>query len=177
MPTTAPFPYHVVSKPARDVREGDLIRHPVTNEVVRVLSDRIWRNTGPELLGYVYTFKVEGDSKLGPNSFDMKPTDYLYVCKAWPKVGDFASLCFPSDSYPLIVTKVSKTAAKIELARLNYRIVSGSFQGGDAVVEYWMDPNVKHGLEARWSTRTRRYQAGGVSVSVGHARYYQAPEV
>lgn len=94
-----------------------------------------------------------------------------------PQVGDLATLCYPSDRYPFIVTEVSPSGQKIAISPLAYRIVSGSFQTNDAVVEYSKVPDNVGVRVCYWSSKRGRYTAHGTPVSLGVARFYQAPEV
>lgn len=93
-----------------------------------------------------------------------------------PKVDDFATLHYPSDSYPYEVISVSPTGRKVTLRELSHRVIAGSFITGDAVVQY--DNNLQGSIRvANWSPKRGRFTCGGSPISFGFARFYQAPEV
>lgn len=102
--------------------------------------------------------------------------DVVFVLKPFPKEGDFATLHLPADKYPFIVRKVSPSGRKLELQPLNARLVSGRFGSHNEVVEYSCDPSFPVQI-AHWSPKRFRYQLGGTPLTIGTARYYQAPEV
>lgn len=102
-----------------------------------------------------------------------------------PPVGMGATFGYGSDCYPYTVVDVSPSGKTIWLARDDYQIVSGSFQGGDARHEYRPDPE-SQGDPRTWrkaTWRTVRGQAGyfvgpgrsAVRVSLGRRMFYQDP--
>lgn len=107
--------------------------------------------------GPVYSFGFEGDRV----PYACREGEQIECLMPIPKAGDLATLCFPSDRYPAKITHVTPTGKVLKMVRLD------------------RDLNVIHGatFEARWSAKFNRYQNGGLPVSIGHARYYQAPEV
>jgi hypothetical protein len=90
-----------------------------------------------------------------------------------PQVGTFATQQVGSDCYPFVVVWKSTTGAKLKLKRLQVRIVSGSFQTGNAVVEYWLDPDT---LEIPAFRSKRGYLLAGSPLGLRGARFYQCPE-
>lgn len=91
-----------------------------------------------------------------------------------PEVGDFATQQVGSDAYPYIVTAVSASGARIRARRLECQIVSGSFMSGDAVVEYWANPNLQE-VQGNWAPKRNRYLLAGSPLLIGKARFYQDP--
>lgn len=155
-------------KTARELREGDTIIH------LDGLPAKIhYAGTHRDDYGIAYDFSF------GPERipFASRGGDTFVVLRDIPKVGDLATLCYPSDRYPFIVTQVTKTGGKIEISPLAHRIVSGSFQTNDAVVEYSKVPDTAGVRVAYWSSKRGCYTCHGTPVSIGSARFYQAPEV
>ena len=95
---------------------------------------------------------------------------------ATPKVGDLATLHYPSDSYPYIVVSVSANGYKVGLERLNPVPVP---PGSRTPYDRPGDPNNRTGIidYAFRKASGRYYVAGSSPISFGMARYYQAPEV
>lgn len=162
--------FHSVTIKARDIRDGMTIRHLDGEPAVVARA-----GMHEDQFGWAYDLSFEGDripfAARGDESFER----LLPI----PKVGDFATLCYPSDRYPLIVVGVSPSGRKLDIVRLNYRVVSGSFQTGDEVIEYSMPKNVtdRDKLTAAFAPRRQRYTVNGQPISIGTARFYQAPEI
>jgi hypothetical protein len=95
---------------------------------------------------------------------------------AAPKVGDLATLHYPSDSYPYIVISVSANGYKVGLERLNPMPPT---PGSRTPYDRPGDPNGRTGIidYAYRAANGRYYVAGSSPISFGVARYYQAPEV
>lgn len=92
-----------------------------------------------------------------------------------PKVGDLATLCYPSDSYPYIVVEVSPTGAKITLEGLE--------PASDKPARYvrsfpvWDcpgDPAKRNRGRITAHRGARGYMvAGSTPLVLGSARYYR----
>lgn len=93
-----------------------------------------------------------------------------------PKVGDGVTIGSGSDSYPGTIISVSPSGLKFTFQYDSYRVVKGSFQTGDAEVEYSPNPQGEMHI-ARWTVRHGlvAYRYDSRTVGVGHRRYYQDP--
>lgn len=158
-----------VQRRAADLREGDVIKH-LDGEPAEIINTHGYDDTH----GWAYCFDFGPDRVPFASRGSEVFTKFIPI----PKVGDLATLCYPSDRYPFIVVGVSKTGSKLTLLELDHRIVSGNFQSNNAVIEYSVDQNfARRMMTANWSPKRGIYTAGGTPVSIGNARYYQAPEV
>lgn len=98
-----------------------------------------------------------------------------FTPSATPKVGDLATLYYPQDRYPYIVTAVSPTGSKVTLAELKPASdVPARYRGPWPVWDCDGDPTA---LTGRTITAFRKgddtYGDGPVPVVFGHARYYR----
>lgn len=107
--------------------------------------------------------------------------------KAKPVYGAGATVGVGSDSYPYTVYEVSDTGHQITLRADGYRVISGSFQTGDAQVSYFW-PDREHTIEA---TRRRGLDRngrpiyvvkgeptrGGSRVYLGQRRFHRDPHI
>lgn len=159
---------------AHNVRKGDTIVHldgrPAMLDYAGIHKDDY---------GYAYDFRFGQYDPKNSETFvpyAMRGNDPVTKLVPIPKVGDLATMCLPSDSYPYVVVKVSPSGKQIEVRGIDAKIVRGSFQTGDAVVEYSVNPNVAT-RKAHWSEKHGCFKQGGTPLAIGHARYYQAPEV
>lgn len=93
-----------------------------------------------------------------------------------PKVGDGITIGAGSDSYPGTIIEVSKSGLKFTFQYDSYRVVKGSFQTGDAEIEYAPNPDGSK-YDARWTVRggVGAFRYDSRTVGVGHRRYYQDP--
>lgn len=167
--TTATEKFHEISRKASDVREGDVIRH-LDGEPAKVARVGMHEDQ----FGWAYDFSFEGDRV----PYAARGKEPFTVLLPMPKVGDHATLCYPSDRYPFVVADVSPSGHRIWIRPLKHRVVSGSFQTGDAVVEYEEMEDQSVGLRCcYWSPKRGRYTYGSAAISIGTVNYYQAPEV
>lgn len=159
---------------AHNVREGDVIEH-LDGRPAKVTFAGIHKDDH----GYAYDFAF---GKYDPKNsetfvpYAVRSGDKMTKLVPIPQVGDLATMCLPSDSYPYVVVKVSPSGKQIEVRGIDARIVRGSFQTGNAVVEYSVNPNVAT-RKAHYSEKHGCFKQGGTPLAIGHARYYQAPEV
>lgn len=151
MPQTKYLP--VRPKLARAVREGDTIVHLDGEPALVTFAGYSKDEHGP-----VYSFAFEGDRV----PYACREGEQINMLKPVPEVGDGATLCLPSDRYPYEITAVSDSGKTLKIRRLTHDLKQIPEAGEDI---------------ARWSRKFGRYQRGGLPVSVGGARHYQAPEV
>lgn len=144
--------YLTATRPARDIREGDRIMH-LDGEPAQVLRAGMHKDK----FGWAYDFSFVG----GRTPYACRGDEPVTVVKDMPKVGDKATLSLPSDCYPYEVVAVSKTGKTLQVRRLTHDL----------------KPTNSEPRKATWSAKRGRFQCGGLPLSVGHARYYQAPEV
>lgn len=93
-----------------------------------------------------------------------------------PKVGDGVTIGAGSDAYPGTIIEVNKSGLKITFQYDSYRVVSGSFQTGDAKVEFSPNPDGSK-YDARWTVRkgVGAFRFESRTIGIGHRRYYQDP--
>lgn len=106
--------------------------------------------------------------------------------KSPAKVGDAATMCYPQDLYPMVVTAVSPTGSKITLTRLNYMTPAereaghltpdgnhNGFPVYDRTIGVATAPvDAERTETAYWSSANACYMIGGLTpVRLGVARY------
>lgn len=93
-----------------------------------------------------------------------------------PKIGDLATLVYPQDRYPYIVTAVSPSGAKVTLAELE-RAASepAAYAGPYPIWDCDGDPTRFTGrtIEAHRKADGRYAVAGSTPISFGRARYHR----
>jgi hypothetical protein len=95
---------------------------------------------------------------------------------ATPKVGELATMHYPSDSYPFIVTAVSASGSKVTLAELERAAKEPArFAGGFPVWDCPGDPSKRTGrTEVAFRNAQGRYFIGrSTPVTFGYARYHR----
>lgn len=168
--TSTPTPgFRTIATKAPDIKKGDVVLYTHDHPVTWTVTETSFRRDDH---GDVYQFRFEGSDNPPPMAFRKNNT--MLVLHALPKVGDGATMRAGSDAYPYEVLSVSASGHTITIRRMDAKVVSGSFQTNNAVIEY--SSNEDHVVHtARWSRARNRYVAQGLPVSVGHARYYQDP--
>lgn len=147
-------PAHLTTvKEARSVKEGDTIVHLDGQPAVVVRA-----GMHQDAFGWAYDFSFEGDRV----PYACRGSEPVTVLRPIPKVGDHATLCYPSDRYPFEVTYVSSGGKRLRIRRLNDDLTSR--------------PNADE-RTAAWSAKYGCFKSGGTPVSIGTARLYLAPEV
>lgn len=95
---------------------------------------------------------------------------------ASPKVGDLATLCYPQDRYPYLVTAVSATGTKVTLAELERAAEAPArFAGPFPIWDCDGDPATRTGrtVIAHRQGNGRYAVAGSTPIIFGQARYYR----
>lgn len=92
-----------------------------------------------------------------------------------PRVGMGATIVFPSDNWPYVITRVSPNGSKIVLRPLDTRGMNGKTYTAEDLIN-------KVAPFGEWRTANRHsdgwyYIGGCIPVSVGYARLYLAREL
>lgn len=101
-----------------------------------------------------------------------------------PKVGDGVSFIYGSDSAPGTITAIQRFKSgaragqirRIQVAYDTYRVVSGNFDTGDAVIEYACDEECPRVWIMQDARGTWRMSGGGTKVSLAGREYYRDPQ-
>lgn len=93
-----------------------------------------------------------------------------------PTIGTGVTQQVGSDAYPWIITGLSASGKTATIKRLDCRVVRGSFQSDDAVIEYTGNPSAPE-RTIRWTTRKGigGWKGDGSRFFVGRAVYRQDP--
>lgn len=89
-------------------------------------------------------------------------------------IGDGATVRVGSDCYPYTVIEMTPSRKTLTLRGCTPRLLSGSFQSNDALIEYAENPAGPIRV-ARWSAKYNKFMVGGQPVGIGIRRYYQDP--
>jgi hypothetical protein len=90
-------------------------------------------------------------------------------------IGDGVTIAVGSDMGPFTVIGFTKSQKTVTVQGDDWKIVSGSFQTNDAVIEYTRNPNGEIRV-IRFSKRFNRYQVHQyMPAYIGSRRYYRDP--